>query len=78
MILAFLGSVFHSGVVALVLGYYIVRLVYDNRKEMFRISISNIVLVLLLSLGFIYLYIRYGDFLFGKLLGIVRYSRRFA
>lgn len=64
---ALLGALFHSGSVAVAVGLIAVRLLYSKKKRAFSVSLSNILPVLILSLGLIFLYLNYGDAFFGKM-----------
>lgn len=62
----FCASAYHSGSVSIVLGFIIVRFLYDKNNHRFRLSISSVVPALLGVLVFFYLYNNYSELLFSK------------
>ena len=63
---ALVGAWFHSGSVAVVIGYIAVIMLYDRQKGRYRPNMRSTLPAVLLSLVLIYLYLNYGDTLFGK------------
>lgn len=63
---ALLGAWFHSGAIAVCIGYIAVLMLYDRKNKEFRPNTRSILPTVLLSLGMIYLYLNYGDSLFSK------------
>lgn len=60
------GSMFHSGIIAMVIAFAIVRLIYDQKSSLFRLTASNIISSICITAFFIYLYNSYGDSFFSK------------
>lgn len=59
--LAFGGMYFHSGAIAVPVGYLLSRLLYNNKTEKLQFSIKNIVMTGLLLLVGVFVLNRYGD-----------------
>ena len=64
------ASRFHSGTVAMAVGYIAIRLLYDKRRKTFHTSWKNILPTILLVAVFVYLYMNHKDILFGKMVNI--------
>lgn len=69
-IFVFAGSAFHSGSVAVAVGYIVVRFLYDRSKQKFRFTWKNILPVVIFILIFLFLFNNYGDRLFAKMMNI--------
>ena len=65
-----LGTLFHSGVIGLAIGYIVARLLYDNKRSKLKISAKGIILAILFMFVFIFLYNNYSDTLFSKFQGV--------
>ena len=65
----FCASAFHSGTVALAVGYIMVRLFYSSKREKLKISSSGVIVALIFMLVFVFLFNNYGEELFGKMQG---------
>lgn len=66
----FCASRFHSGTVAMAIGYIAIRFLYDKRRKAFHTSWKNILPTIVLVTVFVYLYINHKSVLFGKMEGI--------
>lgn len=60
------AAAFHSGTIAVLVGYLLIRLFYDNKKERVNIRFSNVVLSLLLAFVAVYIVNRTGDIFLNK------------
>jgi len=69
-VFVFCASAFHSGSVAVAVGYIVVRFLYDRSKGRFRFTWKNILPAVLFVVVFLYLFNSYGDRLFAKMLNI--------
>ena len=65
--LAFVASAFHSGCAAIAVGYIAILLLYDRQNNVFKMKVKNIVPAVLMLLVISFLYVNYGDVLFGKM-----------
>lgn len=68
--LSLMGSVFHSGSIALVGGYVVVRMIYDNYAERITTTPKTLVPAILLGLLLMFLFTNYGDTFFSKMTGV--------
>ena len=66
-IFAFCASRFHSGSVAVAIGYIAIILLYDKNTKTFRFRGKNIIPAVLLIFIVAFLYVNYGNKLFGKM-----------
>lgn len=57
----------HSGVIAACIGYIMVFLLYDRKRNIFRASAQTLIPSILLGILMLYLYINFGDSLFTKM-----------
>lgn len=64
--LTLLGMRFHSGSIAVPVGYMFARLLYDNQQNKLRLTTKNLVMTGILLLASVYLLNRYGDKFMGK------------
>ena len=48
-IFVFPSALFHSGTIAVLAGYIVVRLIYDNKRNQIRITAMNVILTVLIS-----------------------------
>lgn len=69
-IFAFCASRFHSGTMAVAVGYIAVRMLYDKRCGEFRFTWRNIAPTVFFLLVFVFLYHNYSDVLFGKMANV--------
>ena len=67
---AFVASAFHSGCAAVAGGYVAIILLYDRNTSSFRLKAKNIIPTIVLLMIISFLYVNYGDVLFGKMQGI--------
>jgi len=63
------AAIFHSGSVALAVGYILVCFLYDASKGRFHFSLKNVSIAVLLSFGLAFLYLNYGELFFEKMVG---------
>lgn len=68
--LVFCGAAFHAGVVGLAVGYIVIRVIYDGKREKMNLSMKGILFALLFLMVFVFLYNNYSDTLFGKVRGV--------
>ena len=68
--LAFNGASFHTGSVAVAVGYILVRFFYHRDRRVFAFSWKNILPAVIFFMVFLYLFVNYGDRFFGKVLKI--------
>ena len=68
--LAFGGASFHTGSVAVAVGYILVRFFYHRDRQVFAFSWKNILPAVLFFMVFLYLFVNYGDWFFGKIVKI--------
>lgn len=61
-----LVSVFHSGSIILVVAYTIILILFDRKRGQFSISYQSILIALLFTVAFIYLFQNYYDLFFSK------------
>ncbi|SHE36415.1 Dolichyl-phosphate-mannose-protein mannosyltransferase [Atopostipes suicloacalis DSM 15692] len=61
-----LVSVFHSGSIILVVAYTLILILFDRRKDKFRISYQSVLLAIAFGFVFIYLFQNYYDLFFAK------------
>lgn len=61
-----LGSLFHSGVIGIAIGYILVLLLYNPDKNTFQITIKTISLALIVLGIFLIIYAKFGTVLFAK------------
>ena len=66
----FFASRFHSGTVAMAIGYIVIRFLYDKRRRAFHTSWKNILPTIAFVVVFVYLYTNHKDVLFGKMANI--------
>ena len=66
----FFASRFHSGTVAMAIGYIAIRFLYDKRRKVFHTSWKNILPTIVFVTVFVYLYTNHKDVLFGKMANI--------
>lgn len=66
----FAASAFHSGSVALAVGYILVRFLYDKNRGSFRLTWKNILPSVIFLMVFVYLFNNYGEQLFAKMMGV--------
>ena len=64
--LTFGGAYFHSGAIAVPVGYLLSRMLYDNKSGKLHISASNIVVTGILLLVGVFVLNRFGDSFLGK------------
>ena len=64
------GMVFHSGVAGLIIGYLIVMVLHNRRTQSNSLSITNTVLAIIFGFGAVFLYVRYGEVFYAKMLGV--------
>ena len=62
-----LASAFHSGTIAVAIGYIICLMVYDQKKKAFTTNAFNIILALIIGGILLVLYTNYSDVLFFKM-----------
>lgn len=65
--IAFLGTIFHSGIVGVVVGYAGIRFLYDRRTDTYKLGTRSIVVALIFVILFAFLYNRYSSLFFGKM-----------
>lgn len=68
--LVFFGARFHAGVVGLAVGYIVVRVLYNSKKQEMNLSVRGIFFATIFLLIFVFLYNNYSDILFGKVNGV--------
>ena len=66
-VFAFTASSFHSGSAAVAIGYMAIILLYDRRNQVFRFRAKNLIPAVILLVIIAFLYINYGEELFGKM-----------
>lgn len=66
LVLIFIAAMFHSGTIAVALGYIAILLLYDKNKEKFRFNIKNILPTIILIFTMSYLFSNYQDLFFGR------------
>lgn len=66
-IVALLGATIHSGLIALVVGYFAVRLLYDKKTSSIKIRPLNIIVTILLVMVTTYFVLQYADVFIVKL-----------
>lgn len=64
------SSYFHGGSIAILAGYVVLLLLFDNRRERLRLTFRSITLSIVALLVLLFLYTRYGDILFSKVASI--------
>lgn len=64
------SSYFHGGSIGILIGYIILLLMFDHNEQRLRLSTKNIILSLLMFIVLAYLYTRYSDVLFTKVMGV--------
>lgn len=69
-VFVFASAIFHSGSVAVAVGYIAVLLLYDLRENKMHAKPSRIIPAVLLVIVIAFLYINYADVLFGKMKNI--------
>lgn len=69
-VFVFCGARFHAGVVGLAVGYIVVRVLYDDKKQRMNLSAKGIFFAVMFLLVFVFLYNNYSDTLFGKVGGV--------
>ena len=67
---AFAAARFHSGSVAVAAGYIVVRLLYNKKRGVFRLTWQSIIPAIFFMLVFVFLFNNYSDVLFGKMTGV--------
>lgn len=69
-VFSFAAARFHSGSVAVAVGYIVVRLLYNRRQGAFKFTWRSIVPAIFFVLVFVFLFNNYSDTLFGKMTGV--------
>ena len=64
---ALAASLFHGATGLIAVGYLIAHLIYDPGQKKFVLEFSNLLIVLMFSLGFLFIMSRYGFLFFNKL-----------
>ena len=64
------GSIYHSGIIGLAIGYILVVLLFNRKKQKNTLSFGRIITAGFLGIGLLYLYINYNDTMFSKISGI--------
>lgn len=64
--LTFGGMYFHTGAIAVPVGYLLSRVLYDNKQNKIRISAQNLIVTAFLLLVGVFVLNRYGDKFLGK------------
>ena len=64
------GAMFHSGSVAVALGYLAVLMLYDQKNKVFRLNFKSLIPSLVVLLVLAYLFINYADVFFGKMTNV--------
>lgn len=65
-----IAMIFHSGTVAVAVGYIGTRLLYNTKTKSFRFSFANLLLVSALIVLFVVLFNNYGEYFFQKMSGV--------
>lgn len=65
-VLLFIASIFHSGVIGLIIGYFFAYLVYDRNKNRLRFNKKTILYFIIISIFSSILFIRFGDIILNK------------
>jgi len=63
----FVGALYHSGIVAIAVGYIIIRFLYDKKTEAFKLNFTSIIVSILFLLAFVFLFNNYGSRFFSKM-----------
>lgn len=61
---------FHSGCIGITIGCIVCLLIYDKYEKRIHPTISNSVITVLIAIGLSYVFLRYGDSLMGKFVGV--------
>ena len=69
-VFSFAAARFHSGSVAVAVSYIVVRLLYNKKRGVFRLTWQSIVPAIFFMLVFVFLFNNYSDTLFGKMTGV--------
>ena len=64
--LTFGGMYFHTGAIAVPVGYLLSRILYDNKQEKIRISAQNLIITFLLLLAGVFVLNRFGNSFLGQ------------
>ena len=67
IVFAFLGAVFHSGMIGMAFGYAGIRLLYNQKKQAYRLSFSSVFVSILFVVLFVFLYTHYSSLFFSKM-----------
>src|SRR5699024_8257486 len=59
-------SVFHSGSIILIVAYTVILILFDRRKDRFRLSYKSVLLTIVFGFVFMYLFQNYYDLFFAK------------
>ncbi|MDO4982684.1 MAG: hypothetical protein Q4E35_03905 [Eubacteriales bacterium] len=59
-----LGTMFHSGVIGLAVGYAVILFLYDRHQNTYRLSFRNIFMTALVVLLFVFIYTNYSELFF--------------
>lgn len=70
MLLPLLAATYHSGSIAIIIGYFVAFSLYDRRNQRFRFNFKSIGLSILCIVGFMVISSLYGDNLFKKFNGV--------
>lgn len=66
----FCAAAFHSGSVACVAGYIVVMMLYNRKEGAFTFTGKGLFFAGIFLVGFVFLFVNYGDVLFGKMLNV--------
>ncbi len=67
-VFTFIAASFHSGSIAIAVGFVAVLFLYDRESQKYKFNVKNIVPVLAFIIVFIFLFLNYGDLFFSKFL----------
>ncbi len=71
---AFAGTIFHTGIAAIAVGFVLVRIIYDKKKDAFRLTATSIIVAVAFVAVFAFLYNQYSALFFKKIVGVEEIS----
>lgn len=65
-----IACLLHSGSIGITIGYVICLLIYDNQEKRIHATAGGIIFAVIFALGISFVFLRYGDALMGKFMGV--------
>ena len=66
IVLVLPAAILHSGTIAVLVGYIVIRLIYNNKQERVSVSLRNVLVTLIIAFGAVYVINSTGSTFLGK------------